>query len=111
MSVPTTRTNESAHVFIDQQKCNDCGLKCVEVCKDFTLIMCWMAKLRSAKHLYSAVLAAASVLLFARTMQFPLPEGHCTPETLCRFRLKNMRASYASLYDLLLSMKKHKRFP
>ena len=38
MPVPTTRTNESAHIFIDQQKCNDCGL-CVEVCKDFTLIM------------------------------------------------------------------------
>ncbi len=34
MSIPTTRTEESATVIIDLQKCNGCR-KCVAVCKDF----------------------------------------------------------------------------
>jgi nitroreductase/NAD-dependent dihydropyrimidine dehydrogenase PreA subunit len=36
MAIPTTRTNESANILIDKNKCNGCGL-CVEVCKDFSL--------------------------------------------------------------------------
>ena len=34
MSIPTSRTKESAAISIDAEKCNGCG-KCVEVCKDF----------------------------------------------------------------------------
>ena len=36
MSLPTTRTKESAEVRIDTAKCNGCGT-CVEVCNAFTL--------------------------------------------------------------------------
>lgn len=36
MAIPTTRTNETAKIFIDIEKCTGCG-KCVSVCKDFSL--------------------------------------------------------------------------
>ena len=38
MPIPTSRTHENARIFIDEEKCNGCGL-CVEVCKDFSLEM------------------------------------------------------------------------
>ncbi len=38
MPIPTSRTNENARIFIDEEKCNGCWL-CVEVCKDFSLEM------------------------------------------------------------------------
>jgi len=36
MSIPTSRTNENAHIIIDRDKCNLCDL-CVKICKDFSL--------------------------------------------------------------------------
>lgn len=38
MAIPTTRTCEPASITIDTVKCTGCGL-CVEVCKDFSLII------------------------------------------------------------------------
>lgn len=38
MSIPTSRTKETANIEIDYGSCNSCGI-CVEVCKDFTLVM------------------------------------------------------------------------
>ena len=38
MPIPTSRTKEDARITIDGEKCNGCGL-CVEVCKDFSIIM------------------------------------------------------------------------
>ncbi len=36
MAIPTSRTKETAKIFIDEKKCNSCGV-CVTVCKDFSL--------------------------------------------------------------------------
>ena len=108
MPVPTTRTNESAHIFIDQQKCNDCGL-CVEVCKDFTLIMQDGKVNISKTPLFgcigcgqcAAICPHDAISIAGRTLHsgdfVPLPP-------------KNMRASYASLYDLLLSRRSIRDF-
>ncbi len=38
MAIPTSRTKEAARITIDQEKCNGCGL-CVDVCKDFSIVM------------------------------------------------------------------------
>jgi ferredoxin len=38
MSIPTSRTKETAKISIDTILCNGCGL-CVDVCKDFSLIL------------------------------------------------------------------------
>ncbi len=38
MAIPTSRTKEPAKITIDHEKCNGCGL-CVEVCKDFSIVM------------------------------------------------------------------------
>jgi len=36
MAIPTSRTKETAQIFINEELCNGCGL-CVTVCKDFSL--------------------------------------------------------------------------
>lgn len=38
MAIPTSRTKEKALVYIDDSRCNGCGL-CVEVCKDYGLTL------------------------------------------------------------------------
>lgn len=38
MPIPTSRTNENGQITIHQDLCTGCGL-CVEVCKDFSLIL------------------------------------------------------------------------
>jgi len=38
MPIPTSRTKEAGRITIDPEKCNGCGL-CVDVCKDFSIIM------------------------------------------------------------------------
>lgn len=38
MAIPTSRTNDAAKILIQADKCNGCG-KCVEVCKDFSLVV------------------------------------------------------------------------
>jgi len=38
MAIPTSRTKEAGRILIDREKCNGCGL-CVEVCKDFSIIL------------------------------------------------------------------------
>lgn len=38
MPIPTSRTKEAGQITIDLENCNGCGL-CVEVCKDFNLIL------------------------------------------------------------------------
>ncbi len=38
MAIPTSRTNESAEIIIDENRCIGCGL-CIEVCKGFNLTL------------------------------------------------------------------------
>jgi len=38
MAIPTTRTKEKSEIIINEEKCIGCG-NCVEVCKDFSLIL------------------------------------------------------------------------
>ena len=38
MAIPTSRTKEPGNIHIDTGKCTGCG-NCVEVCKDFSLVM------------------------------------------------------------------------
>lgn len=38
MAIPTSRTKEKAHISIIEKRCTGCGM-CVEVCKDFSLIV------------------------------------------------------------------------
>ena len=38
MAIPTSRTKEKGEIRINTEKCTGCG-KCVEVCKDFSIIL------------------------------------------------------------------------
>ncbi len=38
MAIPTSRTKEKGEIRVNKEKCRGCG-KCVEVCKDFSLIL------------------------------------------------------------------------
>jgi ferredoxin len=38
MAIPTSRTKEASRIILDGEKCKGCGL-CVDVCKDFSLVI------------------------------------------------------------------------
>ncbi len=108
MPIPTTRTNESAFVFLKQDKCNNCGL-CAEVCKDFTLIMDNGKVKISNTPLFgcfacgqcAAVCPHDAISIAGRTLH---------SNDFVELPPKSMRASYASLYDLLISRRSIRDF-
>lgn len=108
MPIPTTRTNESAFVFLKQDKCNNCGL-CAEVCKDFTLIMDSGKVKISNSPLFgcfacgqcAAVCPHDAISIAGRTLH---------SNDFVELPPKSMRASYASLYDLLISRRSIRDF-
>ncbi len=54
MAIPSSRTKEVAIVNIDHEKCNGCGL-CVDVCKDFSLVMSDGKAVTSAKPIFGCI--------------------------------------------------------
>ena len=108
MPIPTTRTNESAFVFLKQDKCNNCGL-CAEVCKDFTLIMDNGKVKISNSPLFgcfacgqcAAVCPHDAISIAGRTLH---------SNDFVELPPKSMRASYVSLYDLMISRRSIRDF-
>lgn len=101
MSIPTSRTNENAILTIDQNKCNLCGA-CVDVCKDFSLYIKDDKLLVSDSPLFgcmacgqcAAVCPTGAIIVNGRTL---------SPDDFIKQPLKNERADYVSLLNLLVS--------
>ena len=101
MPIPTSRTNEAATLTIDQNKCNLCGA-CVEVCKDFSLYIEGDKLLVSDTPLFgcmacgqcAAVCPTGAIIVEGRTL---------SAEDFIKQPLKNQRADYVSLLNLLVS--------
>ena len=108
MPIPTSRTNEIASLIIDQNKCNCCGA-CVEVCKDFSLIIENEKLLVSDKPLFgcigcgqcAAVCPTGAIIVEGRTL---------SAGDFIKQPPKTERASYDSLLNLLISRRSIRDF-
>lgn len=108
MPIPTSRTNEIAHVIIDYQSCNNCGL-CAEVCKDLTLVMDSGVLIVNDHPVFgcmacgqcAAVCPNGSIIVQGREM---------SAEDFIRQPLKNERSGYDELYSLMLSRRSIRDF-
>ncbi|MBL8016066.1 MAG: nitroreductase family protein [Ignavibacteria bacterium] len=108
MPIPTTRTNESAHVFLKHEKCNDCGL-CAEVCKDFTIVM-ENGKVKISKTPLFGCIACGQCAAICPHDAISIAGRTLHSNDFVELPAKKMRASYASLYDLLLSRRSIRDF-
>lgn len=108
MPIPTSRTNETAALTIDQSKCNLCGA-CVEVCKDFSLFIEGDKLLVSNKPLFgcmacgqcAAVCPTGAIIVDGRTL---------SPHDFINQPIKQVRAKYDSLLNLLVSRRSIRDF-
>ena len=108
MPIPTSRTNQSAALTIDQNKCNLCGA-CVEVCKDFSLYIKDDKLLVSDSPLFgcmacgqcAAVCPTGAIIVEGRTL---------SPDDFITQPLKQERANYDSLLNLMISRRSIRDF-
>ncbi|MCC7159070.1 MAG: nitroreductase family protein [Ignavibacteria bacterium] len=108
MPIPTSRTNEIAHLIIDYHTCKNCGL-CAEVCKDFTLVMESGVLIVNDHPLFgcmgcgqcAAVCPNGSIMVHGREM---------SAEDFIKQPARNERAGYDGLYSLMLSRRSIRDF-
>jgi NAD-dependent dihydropyrimidine dehydrogenase PreA subunit/nitroreductase len=101
MPIPTSRTNETATLTIDQNKCNACGV-CVEICKDFSLYIENDKLLVSKTPLFgcigcgqcAAVCPTGAIIVEGRTLSL---------DDFIKQPLKQERANYDTFLNLLVS--------
>ncbi len=108
MPIPTTRTSEAAHVFIKEQRCNNCGL-CAEVCKDFTLIM-EEGKVKVSKTPLFGCIACGQCAAICPHDAISIAGRTLHSNDIVDLPPKKVRATYASLYDLLISRRSVRDF-
>jgi len=108
MSIPTTRTKESAEIRIDKTKCTDCG-KCVEVCKDYSLVIEDKKVTVNDKPIFGCVacghcMAACpseAIMIYGRTL---------SPDDLFELPTIENTANYSQLLALLQSRRSIREF-
>jgi len=108
MSIPTSRTEETATVTIDQLKCNGCG-KCVTVCSDLGFEIINGKAARSEKPVFGCMACGQCMVV--------CPEnainvtGRClTPDDLFPFTEPSVKPDYNSLLQLFQSRRSIRKF-
>lgn len=99
MAIPTSRTQETATVFIDSTKCNGCG-QCVEVCKDFGLELVDNKAVKTDKAIFGCI--ACGHCMMACPKGVIAVEGRTlSPVQLFDLPVKNLVPSFESLMAML----------
>lgn len=110
MAIPTSRTREAATITIDTEVCRGCG-QCVEVCKDFGLILKNGKACASESPLFGciacghcmAVCPAGAIEIMGRTLSpedlFELPDTPAAPSWESLVSLLKKRRSIREFQD------------
>lgn len=99
MSIPTTRTKDTATVTFDLDKCNGCG-QCVEVCKDFGLEISNNKVSLSDKSVFGCI-ACGHCMMTCPTGVIAIEGRTLTPVQLFDLPGKKEAADYNSLLAML----------
>jgi len=99
MSIPTSRDNEPANVFIDIDKCTGCGL-CVEVCKDFSFKIVDHKVVKSDTPVFGCV-ACGHCMMICPTGVIAIEGRSLSPVELFNLPDKSTVPSYESLLAML----------
>ena len=99
MSIPTSRDNEPANVFIDIDKCTGCGL-CVEVCKDFSFKIVDHKVVKSDTPVFGCV-ACGHCMMICPTGVIAIEGGSLSPVELFNLPDRSTVPSYESLLAML----------
>jgi len=99
MSIPTSRDNEPANVFIDIDKCTGCGL-CVEVCKDFSFKIVDHKVVKSDTPVFGCV-ACGHCMMICPTGVIAIEGRSLSPVELFNLPDKSNVPSYESLLAIL----------
>jgi ferredoxin len=103
MPIPTSRTNTSAEIFIDNEKCSGCG-ECVTVCKDYNLEIIDGKVRKSGRFIFGCIACGHCMMICPKEAIWI--EGRCLSRNDA-FTLpdKSETADYNALFSLL----KHRR--
>ncbi len=99
MAIPTTRTNQNASISIDAELCNACG-RCVEVCKDFSLVM-GSETVELSKNPVFGCIGCGHCMAICPTGAIRVTGRTLSPDQLFDLPAKEDAALYASLLALL----------
>lgn len=112
MPIPTSRTHENAVIQIDEKLCNGCGL-CVNVCKDFCLVLKDKKAILSGQDLFGCIGCGHCMMVCPKAAI--TIEGRCTSaEDLMDIPFKADASTYKELLSLMQrrrSMREYKDVP
>ena len=108
MSIPTSRTEETATVTIDQLKCNGCG-KCVTVCSDFGFKIINGKATRSEEPLFGCM-ACGHCMAICPENAIDVTGRCLTPNDLFLFTEPSVKPDYNSLLQLFQSRRSIRKF-
>jgi ferredoxin len=99
MPIATSRTNENAQIFIDEQKCSGCG-RCVAVCKDFSLEMV-NRKAQVSETPFFGCFACGQCMAVCPEDAIEISGRTISPKDIFPLPARENSASYAQLNHLL----------
>ncbi|MCX6231575.1 MAG: nitroreductase family protein [Bacteroidetes bacterium] len=99
MSIPTSRTNETARIIIDTEKCKGCG-NCVEVCKDFSLEL-KNGKASISEHSVFGCIACGHCMCICNNHAIRIEGRFTSAEQLFELGSKAEMSDYYQLLNLL----------
>lgn len=107
MAIPTSRTNESAQIIIDENRCIGCGL-CIEVCKGFNLSL-ENEKVITMDSVYGCI-GCGHCMAICPQEAIEI-RGRClTSEDLLTLAVPQDNASYEGVLNLLLHRRSIREF-
>lgn len=113
MAIPTSRTNETAEIRINRDKCNGCGL-CVDICSDLSLKMENGIAVKSSSAIFGcmgcghcmAVCPTGAIEIYGRTISpedvFDLPSKESTADFNQILSLFQRRRSVRKFKDRII---------